>query len=389
MAATVRLSVEPKMLEWACDRSGKSRDDLRAKFPKLDDWLAQDIAPTTRQLRAFAKATYTPFGQLFMREPPDDSLQIPDFRAGRQAADTPSPHLRDTISDCRLRQLWYRDYLNDNGAEPLDLVGAVDGRASPANVAAMFASDAGFGLEQRQLAKTWSDALRGITHHLRALGFLVFISGVARGDVHRPLNPGEFRGFALSDPLAPLIFINGRDAKAAQMFTIAHEVAHVLRGQSGLDDIPEVRESPSSEERWCDAVAAELLVPSFDLGARFAPDSEAMGEVQRLARHYKVSRLVILRRLFDAGLMDRDGYRALYAAFRAQYEQRERGADAGSAGGGDFYATFFARNGREYAAAVIASTLDGKIGYTEMSSLLGIKSIKAFDQIARDVGLTT
>ena len=389
MAVSARLSVEPKMLEWACDRSGKSRDDLRTKFPKLDDWLAQDIEPTTNQLRAFAKATYTPFGQLFMREPPDDSLQIPDFRAGRQAANTPSPHLRDTISDCRLRQLWYRDYLNDNGEEPLDLVGAIGGRASPANVTAMFTAETGFGLEQRQTAKTWSHALRDITHHLRTLGFLVFISGVARSDVHRPLDPGEFRGFALSDPLAPLIFINGRDAKAAQMFTIAHEVAHVLRGQSGLDDIPELRESPSSEERWCDAVAAELLVPSSDLSVRFSPDSESVNEVQRLARHYKVSRLVILRRLLDAGLMDRDGYRDLYAAFRAQYEQRERGADTGSDSGGDFYATFFARNGREYASAVIASTLDGKTSYTEMSSLLGIKSIKTFDRIARDVGLAT
>ena len=387
MPASPRLAVEPKMLEWACDRSGKPRDQLHAKFPKLDAWLARDVKPTTNQLRAFAKATYTPFGQLFMREPPDDSLRIPDFRAGAGMQDRPSPHLRDTLSDCRLRQLWYLDHLHEVEAEPLDLVGAVDGRASPMNVAEAFASDIGFGLENRMLAKTWSDALRGITQHLREMGLLVFISGVARGNAHRPLDTDEFRGFALSDPFAPLIFINGRDAKAAQMFTLAHEVAHVLRGQSGLDDIPELRETPPSTERWCDGVAAELLVPLAHLRSRFDLASESAGEVQRLARFYKVSRLVILRRLLDAALIDRDEYRDLYGAFRAQYERRERGPVDGLDSGGDFYATFFARNGREFASAVITSTLEGKTTYTEMSSLLGIKSVKTFDRIASEFGL--
>ena len=387
MVASPRLAVEPEMLEWACERSGKPREDLRARFPNLDAWLAQDAQPTTSQLRAFAKATYTPFGQLFMREPPDDALRIPDFRAGTGMESRPSPHLRDTISDCRLRQLWYVDYLSDAGTEPSDLVGAVDGRMSAANVAEAFALAAGFGLEDRKLAKSWNDALRGITRHLREKGFLVFISGVARGNTHRRLDPEEFRGFTLSQPLAPLIFINGRDAKAAQMFTLAHEVAHVLCGQSGLDDIPELRQSPPSAERWCDDVAAELLVPLAHLRSRFDPASESAGEVQQLARFYKVSRLVVLRRLLTADLISRDEYRDLYGAFRAQYERRERGPDAGSGSGGNFYTTFFARNGREYASAVIASTLGGETSYTEMSSLLGIKSIKSFNQIARDVGL--
>jgi len=389
MAATIRLSVEPRMLEWACDRSGKPREELREKFPKLDDWITGRALPTQRQLIDFARATYTAFGQLFMPEPPNDDLPIADFRTGPNAAGRPSPHLRDAISECQLRQLWYRDHLIAIGAEPLDWGEAAKGGESPEELAAAIADAAGFDLEERRHDANWTQALRRIVQRLRQSGVLVFISGIVGTNTHRPLDPDEFRGFALSDPLAPLIFVNGSDAKAAQMFTLAHEFGHILRRESGLDDVPHPAPGADPSEQWCDSFAAELLVPLADLAESVQPSSDEAAEVERLARHYKVSRLVILRRMLAADLIGRGKYRALYGQFLEQYAPGNSQGSRDAAGGGDFYKTFFARNGREFAWAVVASTLAGETSYTEMTSLLGIKRLSTFDTIARELGLAT
>ncbi len=107
---------------------------------------------------------------------------------------------------------------------------------------------------------------------------LVMCSGVVLNNNRRKLDPAEFRGFAMADQLAPLVFINGADSKAAQMFTLAHELGHVWLGQSALTDADPSRPANGDLETWCNRVAAELLVPMTVLRQELRPQGEVTGE---------------------------------------------------------------------------------------------------------------
>jgi Zn-dependent peptidase ImmA (M78 family)/transcriptional regulator with XRE-family HTH domain len=380
-----RVSVPPEMLAWARRRSGRSVEDLIHRFPKLGEWEAGRASPTMRQLEDYAQATYTPVGYFFLPEPPEESLPIPDFRtfADRRVL-TPTPDLLDTIYACELRQDWYREYAEATGGEPVGLVGSLALDRDVFEAAAQLRDALGFALARRVEFSSWTGALSGLCEHAEAAGVLVMINGVVGSNTHRKLNPEEFRGFALVDRLAPVVFINGADTKAAQIFTLAHELAHVALGESAISkpDLGELDESGETE-RWCNHVAAELLVPVASLTQEYSPGSELTAELERLAKYYKVSTLVILRRIYDAGLMPRPAYRAAYDA--------ELGRIIGLAGdgssGGNFYNTQPIRVSKRFARALISDTLEGRTLHREAFRLLGSKKFSTFEELGQRLGV--
>ena len=386
---TARLSVKPALIDWACERSGVAQDALEQKFADLPKWRSGEKDPTERQLRNFARATFTPFGHFFGDSPPSDDLPIDDFRVrGGAAPSNPSPHLLDTIYLCQRQQAWYADHLTTAGESELNWIGSEKVDGDPSAAAHRFAKLTNLGVETRANAGSWEEALRDVRQRAEAAGVLVMVNGIVGNNTHRTLNRDEFSGFALSDPLAPLVFVNNADYKASQMFTFAHEFGHLLLGESGVsDDSVGVEDAPDNEA-WCDQFAAELLVPADDL-ARETGASGATPEddLQRLARHYKVSSLVVLRRLRTADLISSTEYRRLFERERTGFEAWRSQQREQSSSGGNFYNTFFQRTGRSFAYAVVASTLEGQTGYKEMSDLLGISSLDTFNKIAVELGV--
>lgn len=221
-----RVAVNPELLRWARERSRIEPLDLVARFPQLPAWENAQAQPTLKQLESYARATHAPIGFFFLPEPPHEPLPIPDFRtiAGRPIA-RPSPNLLDTVYVCQERQSWYREFATVSNQDPLDFVGSLTTRTPPAEAAAAISRVLGFDLEMRRDCPTWTEALRRFIDQADKMGALVMVSGVVLNNNRRHLDPEEFRGFAMVDPLAPLVFINGADSKAAQMFTLAHELA--------------------------------------------------------------------------------------------------------------------------------------------------------------------
>ncbi|MXX97526.1 MAG: ImmA/IrrE family metallo-endopeptidase [Rhodothermaceae bacterium] len=381
---STRIQVNPDLLHWALQRAGVSADALADKFPKLNDWLGGVLAPTLKQLEAFANTTHTAIGLLFLPHPPEEPLPIPDFRKlpGGQFS-RPSINLLDTIYLCQQRQAWYQEYQHLHGMEPVAFIGSASTADEVPEAAARIAQAIGFDLIERQQSPNWSEAMRRFISQIEQTGILVMVSGVVGSNTHRPLNVEEFRGFALADPFAPLIFINGKDSKAAQMFTLAHELAHLWLGESGVSDTQAATQHDEQIECWCNAVAAELLVPLKQLRPVYDPENELNEEMQRLARRFKVSTLVIVRRLFDLGVIDQE---VLWVTYRAELEQvRALGSREGS--GGDFYNTLSARTGKRFIRALVASTLEGQTQFTDAFRMLGIKKTATFYEKARRLGL--
>jgi Zn-dependent peptidase ImmA (M78 family) len=370
------------MLEWACQRAGLDVAALTVRFPKLLQWLSEEARPTLKQLEDFAKATHAPFGYFFLPQPPVERIPIPDFRTMPHAATRrPSPDLLETIYLCQQRQDWYREYALVNGEQPFPFVGSATIAADVEEVAADMRDALAFDLDERRRMPSWQDALRRFIEQADNLGILVMASGVVGVNNRRKLDPTEFRGFALSDPLAPVVFLNGADTKAAQMFTLAHELAHLWLGETALSDV-EARSTPGREiENWCNRVAAELLVPLEAVRAEYDPHGPLDREMQRLARRFKVSTLVVLRRIYDAGGLTRDRYWRAFDAEVARLTNLPRGA------GGDFYLTAAARVGKRFARAVVTSTWEGRSSFTEASHLLGFKKMSTFRALGQSVGV--
>ncbi len=377
-----RVAIQPKMLNWARERAGLAIADLEHRFPHLPAWETGEAQPTLKQVEAFAKATYTPVGFLFLTEPPVEKVPIPDFRTMQnEYVGHPSPDLLDTIYVCQQRQEWYRDYARSMGEETLAFVRSLTIRDDVVAAAETIRHTIGFDVDARRQMSTWTDALRHFIDQADEMGIMVMCNGVVHNNNYRHLDPEEFRGFAMADDLAPLVFINGADTKSAQMFTLAHELAHIWLGESAVSDAQPSFVPDHAVERWCNQVAAELLVPLVLMRQEYDRTVDLKDEMSRLARRFKVSTLVVLRRIHDAGGLTRE------ELWNAYDEELERLQAIPKGSGGNFYLTQAARVSKRFAAALVASTLEGQTLYQNAFRMLGFSKQSTFQELGRSLGV--
>ena len=391
---TRQALINPEIVAWAQARAGLSADDLAKKMgvnpDRLMRWKTGGEPMTFKQMKKLAEKTYTPLGYLFAEKPPVESLPVPDFRTfgDRDSAHAkPSVNLLDTIYIMQRRQNWFRDYLIEIGAGPLPFIAPRDPRQENAlEVAASIREflqvekDKGIA----ELAANREEAMRGLIESVGdKTGILIMRNGVVGNNSRRPLNVKEFRGFALYDEYAPLIFINGKDAKAAQIFTLAHELAHIYLGKGGISNLDfRTLDKANEVEKFCNAVAAELLVPVKPFLLRWKKGAAPGRQIAAIGKKLNVSNLVVARRALESKRMSRDEHWQFYEA----EEDRLRDVPNAKGGGGDFYAAYFRRANRRFAAAVVVSALEGRLPYRDAHNLLGVPKTKTFNEIAKRLG---
>ena len=369
-----RIAVSQPVLLWALERSERSFGEALMKFPKLGDWMEGSDQPTLRELEKFASFTHVSLGALIMPEPPDEALPIADMRTcGSKVIERPSGNLLDTIDRYQQFQDWYHDYAREQGAQKLPFLGSVSTQDSPHMVAHRVRE---LLLLERVNATSPDQWRRDIVKALEEVGVLVMMSGIVGNNTHRPLSTDEFRGFCLYDVLAPLIFVNlAGESYGAQNFTLVHEFAHLLAGHSALSGGDHLL-GGTSEEAWCNRVAALALLPDDALAAFDA--AQSLQDYRVAARRFGVSAEVALHRLYGARRIDEERYGALLEAVRADYGSEKR-----HTGGGNYYNTLTTRLGRPLATAIVTSTLEGRMGFTEGFRMIGSHKREVFDELAR------
>ena len=362
------------MLRWARGRVGLDTNEAAlasgVKPEQFQRWEQGDAQPTFRQAQHIASALHAPFGYLFLPEAPADELVLPDLRTVDGApAGRPSVNLTETVQHALQRQAWFLEYLQEQGAEPLPFVGRFNTNSSVARIAQDIRDVLGVEIEQGQ--RNWETYHRELIEAAERAGVLVMRSGIVGNNTHRKLDVGEFRGFAISNSLAPVVFINSSDAPSARLFTLLHELAHIWLDSSGISNA--VPGNTRREEVVCNGVAGEFLAPSGLFGELWAESTQALTvRIAELAQRFHVSRFVVIRRALDMGLVD-------HATFLTFYQAELDAFRAAEGGGGSFYRNAGAKNSPRFARAVIAEAFSGRLLLRDAGKLLGVQPSKIRD----------
>ena len=354
---------------------------MGVKPQRVEEWEKSGHI-TFSQADRLAKHTHTPLGFLYLSKPAKDNLTIPDLRTtGNRSLDRPSLELLDTVKMMKQRQAWMRETVIYYGQEPLTFVDSMVMTKTQQEVAAVMYKILGLTQDWAKREQSWSNAFRSLKNNIEKAGVLVFINGVVGNNTSRKLVPGEFRGFALNDEYVPLIFINGADFKAAQMFTLIHELAHILFGHNGLSNFNAI--DPPIQvrlaiEKSCNNVAAEFLVPATKMHSVWKQSQQSDEPYQFLARHFKVSSIVAARRARDLKLISQDEY----TDFLEIWKDDDRRLKNQKPSGGSFWATQHNRIGKRFAAAVLQAVHESRLLYRDAYSLTGLNG-KSFDNLAK------
>jgi Zn-dependent peptidase ImmA (M78 family) len=371
------VNIKPNIITWAIERAGYELQDFAANFPRVKDWLENKKQPTVKQLEKFSQKVHLPFGYLFLPEPPTEKLPIPFFRTNQRGSsnENVSVNVYDTIMLMQQRQGWLRDFLKENDYERLPFVGKYSDSQNIAQIVSDIRQVLGLDNEWASSFPKLETAIDHLTQRIEDAGIIVVFNGVVENNTSRPIKVDECRGFVLVDEIAPFMFVNNADGKAAQLFTIVHELAHIWTGHSAGFDFRQLLPANDPVEILCDRVAAEFLVPEVSFNRIW----DERADIAYVAKHFKVSQIVIARRALDLRKISKTSFFKFYNNYvnQVQYKKESR------ASGGDFYATTRKRLSLTFAARINQAVKSNQLLYRDaykLTSLKGDTFKKFFDE---------
>jgi Predicted Zn peptidase len=378
--------VNPEILKELASLKPDAYNRMREKYPKIEKWLSGEDYPTYNQLIELSKIFNVPFGYFFFKELPKYEMPIPHYRTIEKNHFKPSEELLDTIKFAQRVQDWAKDILLELGNDKIDFCGKyksnLDLNAIVDELKAIFDVKEGWAKSKR----TWKDAFRYLVDKAEEKGIIVLINGVVGNNTHRKLNVNEFRGFVLYDEIAPVVFINNEDALSGKIFTLIHEVVHLLIGKSASFDYENLQPADNEIEKFCDKCAAEFLVPTKELLEahrqiknydKYATHHNS-ATLQELAKHFKVSQIVIARRLYDLNLINKNEF----IEFLQETQKKEYNKPVSR--GGNFYETAKLRLSQRFLSLLKSAIYDNLITYKDALLITDLKAKSFFELIGEN-----
>ena len=371
---TAEAFITPEIIEWARRRRNYSIHTLAQRIhiapQKIEAWEKGDARPSFDEAQDLAKKLYIPFGYLYLSQPPMESLPLPDLRTiAKRDHNQPSPDFLDVIYDALRKQDWYRQNQESHSAELVSFVGKFTLDDSAETIAQDIRNTLSIDDNMRRRAANWELFLTDFIRQSETRGILVVRQGIVGNNNYRRLSVDEFRGFAISDRMAPLVFINDQDAKVAKIFTLAHELAHLWIDKSGISNLDYSRRSGGQKnaiDQFCDKIAAEVLTPASDFTSTWGFQPSIEENIDYMVRRYRVSRFVVLRRAYDLRLITYRDYRTYYQRFwedKIIPKSTEMGVTT----------LFLNRNSKLFTFTLLGSAMEGKVSYLKAARLLNIK----------------
>lgn len=329
MTRIIRAKVNPQILVWAREQAGVTPEVAARKagvpVERLLSWETGAAKPTLRQARLLAKTYRRPSAFFYLSSPPGTPPELTDFRRLPDRQMERTSDLLDEVRRARFRREIALEVLSTIGEEIPEFALTASQYESPEKVGKHIRDYLDVSQEEQLGWHNPYEALSGWLRAVESSGALVFqFSGI---DV------SLIRGFSISEYPLPVISLNGKDAPHARIFTLIHEVCHLALGVGGLCDL-HTSEADGSPEAFCNAAAAEALVPSSLLlgQAEVVQNREepywSDDRLQALSRRFRVSREVILRRLLSLGRTTSEIYQIRRKEFQEEYA-RLRGTQGG------------------------------------------------------------
>lgn len=369
--------INSDILRWAREGAGLTVEEAARAVglsgPQAADRLAEmergEREPSRRQLTEFAKKYRRPLLTFYLPAPPAPGKRTHDFRTlpERQAGG-------EAVLDALLRDIKARQALvlaakeDADEADALPFVGSAGDGVNAADLALQLEQVLSFTRADYRAARTVEDAFKLLRDACERAGVYVILMGNL-GSFHTGLGPEVFRGFAMADPIAPFIVVNENDARTAWAFTLLHELAHILLGESGISGYG----SDEAIERLCDRAAALFLLSASELeGLRAdAGSAERLADaIGAFAGARKVSRTMVAYNLWRSGVIDWPMYEVLAARFTAERVERARQKRKGAV---DYYVVRRHRIGQGLIRLVDRMVAEGALTSVAAGRVLGVK----------------
>lgn len=386
MAARIPALVEPSLLVWARERASLSQIDAAAKIgvalDKLEAWELGKASLSIPQLKKLAEVYKRPISVFFLPEPPADFQALRDFRRLQEFSGQPlSRALAYEIRAAHERRLIAIELADELGDPPAELGVVAKRTDDPETIATKLRDRLGISLQQQSRWGNPQSSFRGWRDALEEAGALVSVLGGA----HHQVPMSEVRGFAIAERPFPMIVVNGQDRGYGQIFTLMHELGHIVLGESIFeDDLEPHARMPAANratETFCNRLAAAVLMPKEALLAENLVVAKIPNtvwtdvEVTALSKRYGVSREALIVRLAELGRVSNDFVQTKRAEYAAQYAALAKKEDQDDLSGfAPYHYQILSHIGRGYARLVLQAYNGRYVTLSTASGYLGTQA---------------